>query len=108
MVRSTCNSSRKAGIPLCGLLVLVVSGCGGGGRGATAPPPKPLTVTAEKLYSFGGTSTDAMGPSGVLIQGSDGNFYGTTFTGGLAGCSNGAATSNPSAIGCGTVFKISP
>jgi uncharacterized repeat protein (TIGR03803 family) len=49
-----------------------------------------------------------MGPSGVLIQGSDGNFYGTTYRGGLAECSHGAATSDPFAIGCGTVFKISP
>src|SRR5207248_2037786 len=45
MVRTTCNSMSKAGIPLCGLLALVVSACGGGG--GTAPPPKPLTVTAE-------------------------------------------------------------
>jgi uncharacterized repeat protein (TIGR03803 family) len=93
---------------ICGLSVLVVSSCGGGGGGATAPPPKPPTVTAETLYSFGGTSTDAMGPSGVLFQGSDGNFYGTTFRGGLAGCANGAATSDPFYIGCGTVFKITP
>jgi uncharacterized repeat protein (TIGR03803 family) len=93
---------------LCGLSVLVVSSCGGGGGGATAPPPKPPTVTAETLYSFGGTSTDAMGPSGVLFQGSDGNFYGTTDRGGLARCANGAATSDPFYIGCGTVFKITP
>lgn len=93
---------------LCGLSVLVVSSCGGGGGGATAPPPKPPTGTAETLYSFGGTSTDAMGPSGVLFQGSDGNFYGTTDRGGLARCANGAATSDPFVIGCGTVFKITP
>jgi uncharacterized repeat protein (TIGR03803 family) len=91
----------------CGLLVLLVSGCGGGG-GSTAQPPPPLTVTAEILYSFGGTSTDAIGPSGVLFQGSDGNFYGTTFRGGLAACGNGAATSDPLYVGCGTVFKITP
>ena len=110
MARTTCNSIRKAAIPLCGLLVLVVSGCGGGGSGATAPPPKPLTVTAENLYSFGSSSPDAMGPTGVLIQGSDGNFYGTTYTGGttLAVCSHGAATTNPFYVGCGTVFKITP
>jgi uncharacterized repeat protein (TIGR03803 family) len=93
---------------LCGLSVLVVSSCGGGGGGATAPPPKPPSVTAETLYSFGGTSTDAMGPSGVLFQGSDGNFYGTTDRGGLARCANGATTSDPFYIGCGTVFKITP
>jgi uncharacterized repeat protein (TIGR03803 family) len=109
MVRSTCNSMSKAGIPLCGLIALVVSACGGGG-GDTAPPPKPLTVTAENLYSFGSSSPDAMGPTGMLVQGSDGNFYGTTFTGGiaLAGCRGGAATTNPFYVGCGTVFKITP
>jgi len=109
MVRSTCNSMRKAGIPLCGLLAsLVVSACGGGG--GPAPPPKPLTVTAENLYSFGSSSPDAMAPAGVLGHGSDGNFYGTTYTGGtaLAGCSHGAATTNPFYVGCGTVFKITP
>jgi uncharacterized repeat protein (TIGR03803 family) len=93
---------------LCALSVLLVSSCGGSGGGATSQPAPSLTVTAETLYSFGGTSTDAMGPAGVLIQGSDGNFYGTTFTGGLPTCSHGAATSDPFYIGCGTVFKITP
>jgi uncharacterized repeat protein (TIGR03803 family) len=87
---------------LCGLSILVVSSCGGGG----ASPPSP-TVTAETLYSFGGTSTDAMGPSGVLFQGSDGNFYGTSDRGGLAECADGAS-SDPYYTGCGTVFKITP
>jgi uncharacterized repeat protein (TIGR03803 family) len=101
----------KAAIPLCGLLALAVSSCGGGGDGSGSgggSTTQPLTVTAQILYSFGGTSTDAMGPSGVLIQGSDGNFYGTTYRGGLAQCDPGAATSDPFLIGCGTVFKISP
>jgi uncharacterized repeat protein (TIGR03803 family) len=89
--------------------LLTLAGCGGGGGGSFVPPPPPPTVTAQILYSFGGTSTDAMGPAGVLIQGSDGNVYGTTDRGGLvAGCSNGAATTNPYYVGCGTVFKITP
>jgi uncharacterized repeat protein (TIGR03803 family) len=108
IMRSTCNSLRKAAIALHGLLALAVSSCGGDGGSSTAQPAHPLPVTAQILYSFGGTSTDAMGPSGVLIQGSDGNFYGTTFSGGLAECSHGAATGDPAVIGCGTVFKISP
>src|SRR5579862_4758652 len=107
MMRSICNSMRKTAIPLCGLLALAVSSCGGGGSGSGSTA-QPLTVTAQILYSFGGTSTDAMGPSGVLIQGSDGNFYGTTYRGGLTGCGEGTATSDPFVIGCGTVFKISP
>jgi uncharacterized repeat protein (TIGR03803 family) len=49
--------------------------------------------TETVLHSFAGTS-DGGKPAGALIQGSDGNFYGTTFTGG-AGSQ-------------GTVYKITP
>jgi uncharacterized repeat protein (TIGR03803 family) len=45
------------------------------------------------LYSFTG-GVDGNLPSGALVMGSDGNFYGTTFNGGT----NGE----------GTIFKISP
>jgi uncharacterized repeat protein (TIGR03803 family) len=45
------------------------------------------------LYSFG-TGTDGSRPQGGVIQGTDGNFYGTTAFGGVAG--NGA------------VFKVTP
>jgi uncharacterized repeat protein (TIGR03803 family) len=46
------------------------------------------------LYSFAGGTTDGGFPAAALIQGSDGNFYGTTQAGG---------TSNS-----GTVFKVTP
>jgi uncharacterized repeat protein (TIGR03803 family) len=46
------------------------------------------------LYSFAGGTTDGSAPTAALIQGSDGNFYGTTGYGG---------TSN-----VGTVFKVTP
>jgi uncharacterized repeat protein (TIGR03803 family) len=46
------------------------------------------------LYSFGTVSNDGKFPSAGLVQGSDGNFYGTTIQGG--------------AYGNGTVFRISP
>jgi uncharacterized repeat protein (TIGR03803 family) len=46
------------------------------------------------LYSFTGTGGDGAYPYGALIQASDGNFYGTTLTGGQ--------------YGPGTVFKITP
>ena len=47
------------------------------------------------LHSFGGfANNDGSYPLGVLVQGNDGNFYGTTKTGG--------------AHNQGTVFKISP
>ena len=38
--------------------------------------------TYTSLYSFGSTPTDGIGPSAALVQGSDGNFYGTTSSGG--------------------------
>jgi uncharacterized repeat protein (TIGR03803 family) len=53
--------------------------------------------TYTSLYSFVG-SPDGATPAAGLVQGSDGNFYGTTQNGG----------SGPCAGGCGTVFRISP
>ncbi|HXI82918.1 MAG TPA: choice-of-anchor tandem repeat GloVer-containing protein [Verrucomicrobiae bacterium] len=53
-----------------------------------------LTGSYSNLYSFGGTPNDGLVPLGVPVQGSDGNFYGTTYYGG---------TSN-----VGTVFRFSP
>jgi uncharacterized repeat protein (TIGR03803 family) len=44
------------------------------------------------LWSFGDTASDGQSPSGTLIQGADGNFYGTTRAGGANG----------------SVFKITP
>lgn len=57
------------------------------------------------LYSFcpGGLPhcIDGMNPHFGLIQGADGNFYGTTETGG-ANCFNSLSD------GCGTVFRVTP
>ncbi len=55
------------------------------------------TGTLTKLYSFCSLNNCADGrlPYGELVQGSDGNFYGTT---------NGGGTNNDS----GTIFKITP
>ncbi len=52
--------------------------------------------TYTSLYSFGSSATDGENPEAGLVQGSDGNFYGTTSQGGTNSCS------------CGTVFRISP
>jgi uncharacterized repeat protein (TIGR03803 family) len=54
--------------------------------------------TFATLHSFVGT--DGSNPSATLLQGSDGNFYGTTRLGGSAGACGGG--------GCGTIFKITP
>jgi uncharacterized repeat protein (TIGR03803 family) len=52
--------------------------------------------TYTTLYSFGNTPGDGCAPHAGLVQGSDGNFYGTT-------CFCG---SNSCVDGCGTVFRI--
>jgi uncharacterized repeat protein (TIGR03803 family) len=52
------------------------------------------------LYSFGIYPTDGANPSAGLVQGSDGNFYGTTSVGGTS--------TNCGPTGCGTMFRISP
>jgi len=51
------------------------------------------------LYFFKGTA-DGGEPGGGLVQGRDGNFYGTTMEGGNTNLHNG--------IGFGTIFRISP
>ena len=50
--------------------------------------------TETVLYSFAGGSNDGANPYATVIQGSDGNFYGTTTNGGTSGL--------------GTVFMLTP
>jgi uncharacterized repeat protein (TIGR03803 family) len=50
----------------------------------------------SNLSSFGGFSTDGQKPVAGLVQGNDGNFYGTTEQGGYVGCN------------CGVLFRITP
>jgi uncharacterized repeat protein (TIGR03803 family) len=56
--------------------------------------------TLTTLYEFCSlpSCADGIFPVGPLVQGRDGNFYGTTMLGGT-GCSGS---------GCGTIFKITP
>jgi uncharacterized repeat protein (TIGR03803 family) len=65
-------------------------GTGGAGTIFKITPAGILT----NLHNFNGSGTDGSGPAVALIQGTDGNFYGTTDNGG-----------NKYA---GTVFRISP
>jgi len=50
--------------------------------------------TYTTLYSFSNTLADGSNPYAALVQGNDGNFYGTTYAGGEADL--------------GTIFKITP
>ncbi len=79
-----------------------VGGTNGDGTVFKVTPSGTETV----LYSFGSSATDGQVPFAPLIQGSDGNFYGTTATGG----SGGSSSTCGSVGNCmyGTVFKITP
>jgi len=68
----------------------------GGAHGYGTVFMVPSTGAGTTLYSFCARPScrDGSNPSGALIQGIDGNFYGTTSQGGSAGF--------------GTVFKITP
>ena len=60
--------------------------------------------TLTTLYNFCSqpNCTDGWGPRGQIAQGTDGNFYGTTASGGIYNdCVDLAGT-------CGTVFRITP
>ena len=60
-------------------------------------PATCLGQTYTTLASFNGTNNDS--PQASLVQGSDGDFYGTTKYGGGNG---------PSVLGSGSVFKVTP
>ncbi len=74
-----------------------VGGSGGGGVAFVLTPGGALTV----LFSFGGGNNDGYTSEGTLVQGSDGNFYGTTFAG-------GGVTYNGIKSDDGTTFSLTP
>jgi uncharacterized repeat protein (TIGR03803 family) len=55
---------------------------------------------AVAIYSFGAQSGDPMSPEFPLVEGADGNLYGTS--------SQGGSPSTLCPQGCGTVFKVTP
>ena len=75
-----------------------VAGAGGTSNFGTVFRISP-SGSCTNLYSFVGFPTDGREPGTGLVQGNDGNFYGTTFYGG---------TSTNCTFGCGTIFRISP
>ncbi|HEY6290600.1 MAG TPA: choice-of-anchor tandem repeat GloVer-containing protein [Terriglobia bacterium] len=74
-----------------------INGANGGGTAFKITPGGTLTT----LYGFCSQSgcADGTNPGAGLVQGTDGNFYGTTEFGGVS-CSGFG--------GCGTIFKITP
>jgi uncharacterized repeat protein (TIGR03803 family) len=61
---------------------------------AIASPAQTFTT----IHSFTGPTQGGAWPSAGLIQAVDGNFYGTTTSGGGGSCT----------FGCGTIFKLTP
>jgi len=59
-----------------------------------------VELTAQTFHSMNFNGTNGASPIAALLQGTDGNFYGTTPSGGTSTyCGPG---------GCGTVFKVTP
>jgi uncharacterized repeat protein (TIGR03803 family) len=72
-----------------------------GGCGTVFKVTSAGVITSLYLFCAETNCTDGALPSAPLVQGPDGNFYGTTVEG-------GANDTNCPNAGCGTVFKITP
>ncbi|MGC1371369.1 MAG: choice-of-anchor tandem repeat GloVer-containing protein [Candidatus Sulfotelmatobacter sp.] len=73
----------------------------------TAPAHAQLSQLYAFQYNSETTSDypDGENPQAELIQGADGNYYTTTYTGGSGSCFGGSQGAIP---GCGAVVKITP
>jgi uncharacterized repeat protein (TIGR03803 family) len=69
-------------------------------------PLSAQTYTTLANFNF----TDGNVPIGGLVQGTDGNFYGTTAVGGVNVCKVDRTHNHPNGTntGCGTIFKMTP
>ncbi|HEY6619635.1 MAG TPA: choice-of-anchor tandem repeat GloVer-containing protein [Steroidobacteraceae bacterium] len=80
--------------PPAGLVCSVSNGASSMGAADTTSVSIACGSNFTLLHSFAGGSSDGADPYHTLIQGSDGNFYGTTLAGGAGNV--------------GTIFKITP
>jgi len=102
------NNGLQGGFPYAGLVTgrrgaLYGTTIEGGAYGlgtAYSLTPKGVhgAYTTTVVHSFGG-GNDGNSPADQLIADKNGALYGTTKSGGTAGCSN---------YGCGTVFRLNP
>jgi len=65
--------------------------------------PSGILTTLYRFCSKANCTDDAA-PEGTLVEGTDGNFYGTTEGGGRPRCVNAST----GLTGCGTIFRITP
>lgn len=74
----------------------------GGAHGSGTVFKITSTGKLTTLYNFCSqrNCTDGQFSYGGLVQAADGNFYGTTYSGGVNVCADGSS--------CGTVFKVTP
>lgn len=68
-----------------------------GGSGSVFKVTADGTFTNLYTFNYPTNATDGSEPLSALVEGTDGNFYGTTIAGGINVLNN-----------CGTVFKITP
>jgi len=77
-------------------------GAGGGGFYGSGTvfkvTPQDTVTTVYSFCALGANCPDGTFPWAPPIEGTDGNFYGTTGTGGTTDCRNG----------CGTVYRVTP